>query len=127
MYENFESNVQVVGSSDGVYFNDISVSGSDGDIISAESDGSTGTVSDVSGSDSSTGSSASVSSGNADINYPGTDSAYQEIVSKGFETLQKEVSILNGTVLLIFILLICAWTEKKINGWVERFTQRKER
>lgn len=127
MYENFETDVQVIGDSDGVYFNDISVSGSDGDIVPAESDGSSETVFDVSGSDSSAGSSASVSSGNADINNPGIDTAYQEIVSKGFETLQKEVSILNGTVLVIFVLLICAWTEKKINGWVERFTQRKER
>ena len=76
-----------------------------------------------------------VSSGDGSF-VPGTptvsggDGAFQTTSSAdytdSFVEIKEELTALSSLVFLLFIFLLCTWTERKINGVVGKFTQWKK-
>lgn len=76
-----------------------------------------------------------VSSGDGSY-FPGTptvsggDGAFQTTASADYTDslveIKEELTALSSLVFLLFIFLLCTWTERKINGVVGKFTQWKK-
>lgn len=122
--ENFAVNVVSAPGHDGFYHS-LSVSG--GDVYDDVSGGNNGET-EQSPVDT-------VSSGDgAGVPDPGTVSAGDGniVVSSpvgytdSLVAINEELTALSSLVFLLFIFLICTWTERKINGVVGKFTQWKK-
>lgn len=122
--ENFEVNVVSAPGLDGFYYS-LSVSG--GDVYDDVSGGNNGET-EQSPVDT-------VSSGDgAGVPDPGTVSAGDGniVVSSPVDytdslvAINEELTALSGLVFLLFIFILCTWTERKISGVVGKFTQWKK-
>lgn len=122
--ENFAVNVVSAPGHDGFYHS-LSVSG--GDVYDDVSGGNNGeteqspvdTVSSGDGAGVPDPGTVSAGDGNIVVSSPVdyTDSLVE---------IKEELTALSSLVFLLFIFMICTWTERKINGVVGKFTQWKK-
>lgn len=122
--ENFEVNVVSVPGYDGFYYSPGVSSGDAGADVSGGNNGET----EQSPIDT-------VSSGDGSCipgipTVSGGDGAFQTTAPADytdcFVAINEELTALSSLVFLLFIFLICTWTERKINGVVGKFTQWKK-
>lgn len=122
--ENFAVNVVSVSGYDGFYYSS-NISG--GDVYADVSGGNNGEI-EQSPVDT-------VSSGDGSCipgipTVSGGDGAFQTTAPVDYTdslvAIKEELTALSSLFFLLFIFLICTWTERKINGVVGKFTQWKK-
>lgn len=122
--ENFEVNVVSVPGYDGFYYSPGVSSGDAGADVSGGNNGETeqspvDTVS--SGDGAGVPGIGTVSAGDGNTVVSSSVDYTDSIVE-----IKEELTALSSLVFLLFIFLICTWTERKINGVVGKFTQWKK-